>query len=250
MIVMSKKKETDTLPDIIKAEELELEFPKNKYLEKKETDRIESAILKSGIVTKDGNCFIGLTQLPKLIASDKVAAARTYNNADEKYKLEDSTKKFLGLPEIQKEITKRLQEPRSALDREKLNHSEECLKTFRENETLNKKRVIESDRITKGRLTIGAEKIKNEKIKECQLSGEKFNGNAEAHHIERVADEPNKALDTKNLIVTTDKIHKKIHKENAETPEELKKFIDEKGYSTPKNLEEILKKKKNKSTNF
>ena len=35
MIVMSKKKETDTLPDIIKAEELELEFPKNKYLEKK-----------------------------------------------------------------------------------------------------------------------------------------------------------------------------------------------------------------------
>ena len=61
MIVMSKKKEKDTLPDIIKAEELELEFPKNKYLEKKETDRIESAILKSGIVTKDGNCFIGLT---------------------------------------------------------------------------------------------------------------------------------------------------------------------------------------------
>lgn len=28
MIVMSKKKETDTLPDIIKADELELEFPK------------------------------------------------------------------------------------------------------------------------------------------------------------------------------------------------------------------------------
>ena len=44
--------------------------------------------------------------------------------------------------------------------------------------------------------------------------------------------------------MTTDKIHKEIHKENAETPEELKKFIDDRGYSTPKNLEKILKKKK------
>lgn len=244
MIVMSKKKEKDNLPDIIKAEELELEFPKNKYLEKKETDRIESAILKSGIATKDGNCFIGLDQLPKLIASDKAAAARTYNNADEKYKLEDSKEKFLGLPEIQKEITKRLQEPRSALEREKLNHSEECLKTFRENEALNKKRVIESDRIAKGRLTIGSEKIKKEKIEECQLSGGKFNGDAEAHHIERVADEPNKALDPDNLIVVKQQIHKDIHKKNAETPEELKKFIDDREYNTPENLEEILKKKK------
>lgn len=244
MIVMSKKKETDTLPDIIKAKDLELKFPKNKFLEKKETDRIENGILKGGIATGDGKCFIRLAQLPKVLISDKSAAARVYNNADEKYKLENFEEKLLEIPEIQKDLTRRLEEPRSALEREKLNHSENCLKVFRENETLNKNRLIESDRIAKGRLTIGTEKIKNEKIEECQLSGEKFNGNAEAHHIERVADEPNKALDTKNLIVTTDKIHKEIHKENAETPEELKKFIDEKGYSTPKNLEEILKKKK------
>lgn len=241
---MSKKKEKDNLPDIIKAEELELKFPKNKYLEKKETDRIENAILKGGVATGDGKCFVKLTHLSKTIVSDKAAAARVYNNADEKYKLEDSKEKFLEIPEIQKELTRRLEEPRPALEREKLIHSEECLKTFRENEFLNKNRLIESDRIVKGRLTIGAEKIKNEKIEECQLSGEKFNGNAEAHHIERVADEPNKALDTENLIVTTDKIHKEIHKENAETPEELKKFIDDRGYSTPKNLEKILKKKK------
>lgn len=50
--------------------------------------------------------------------------------------------------------------------------------------------------------------------------------------------------------MTTDKIHKEIHKENAETPEELKKFIDDRGYSTPKNLEKILKKKKSNFINF
>ena len=244
MIVMSKKKEKENLPNIIKADELELEFPKNEYLEKKETDRVENAILKGGVATGDGKCFVGLSQLSKVIVSDKAAAARVYNNADEKYKLENSKEKFLEIPEIQKEIARRLEEPRPALEREKLNHSEECLKTFRENEFSNKNRLIESDRIAKGRLTIGVKKIKKEKIEECQLSGEKFNGNAEVHHIARVADDPTKALDLENLIVTTDDIHKDIHKENAETPEELKKFIEKRGYSTPENLEKILKKKK------
>lgn len=237
---MSKKKEKENLPNIIKAEDLELEFPKNEYLEKKETDRVENAILKGGVATGDGKCFVGLSQLSKVIVSDKAAAARVYNNADEKYKLENSKEKFLEIPEIQKEIARRLEEPRPALEREKLNHSEECLKTFRENEFSNKNRLIESDRIAKGRLTIGVKKIKKEKIEECQLSGEKFNGNAEVHHIARVADDPTKALDLENLIVTTDD----IHKENAETPEELKKFIEKRGYSTPENLEKILKKKK------
>ena len=120
---MSKKKEKENLPNIIKAEDLELEFPKNEYLEKKETDRVENAILKGGVATGDGKCFVGLSQLSKVIVSDKAAAARVYNNADEKYKLENSKEKFLEIPEIQKEIARRLEEPRPALEREKLNHS-------------------------------------------------------------------------------------------------------------------------------
>ena len=93
----NKKKEKENLPNIIKAEDLELEFPKNEYLEKKETDRVENAILKGGVATGDGKCFVGLSQLSKVIVSDKAAAARVYNNADEKYKLENSKEKFLEM---------------------------------------------------------------------------------------------------------------------------------------------------------
>lgn len=246
MIAMSKKKEKSNALVPIKAKELDLKFPDNKYLEKSEKERIEKGIIEGGIATPDGKCYIGIKEIPKVIVSDKKAAARVYNNAENKYKLEDSTTKYLGVPELQKEISRRLEEPRSTLEREKLAHSERCLETFRENESSRKSRAIGADRIAKSRTTIGSKKIKEEKIEHCELSGEKFNGNAEVHHIERVADEPSKALEHSNLIAVTDKIHDKIHNENAETPEELKEFIDNEGYNTPPNLENILKNKKKK----
>ena len=55
---------------------------------------------------------------------------------------------------------------------------------------------------------------------------------AEGHHKVRKADDPDKALDLDNIVVTKKKNHQTIHSEGANDPEKLKELAEKKGWST------------------
>jgi hypothetical protein len=67
---------------------------------------------------------------------------------------------------------------------------------------LETERSIESDRIQKGLPKLTKRKMKAENIVCDQLTGEEFDKDAEGHHKERKSDNPRKALDLDNLIIT------------------------------------------------
>ena len=99
-----------------------------------------------------------------------------------------------------------------------------------------KERHIEADRIAKERPLLTVKKIKEEHIEKCQLSGKEFENDARGHHIERVADNPRKARDLENIVVIKEKIHQDIYDQGAESPEKLKKYIENNNYNKPDNL--------------
>lgn len=225
------------LPAIKKAEELTITFPSNDLLEPKEQNVIQNAITKGGIVASEGRCYIDTKEMPKLLVTDNKGVAKIYNNAQEDDKYENGNNQYLSTSEIKKNIDERIQEPRGALEQEKLRYSETCLNAFRDSPELEKERHIEADRIAKERPLLTNKKIKAENIDMCQLSGEKFEDDARGHHIERVADNPRKARNLDNIVVVKAPIHVDIHNKGAESPEELKKYIETNNYNKPNNLE-------------
>lgn len=226
----------NNLPSIRKASELTIEFPENNLLEEKEKNKIKNAVINGGIVTGEGKCYLNKKQLKDVLVTDKAGANRVYNNAQAKDKYENGKDKYLSLAEIKKNIEERIEEPRTTLVHEQLKYAEKGLDSFRDAKELQDERHIEADRINKERPRITREKIKQDNIKECELTGEKFENDARGHHIDRVEDQPRKARDLSNITVVKDKVHKDIHKQGADSKEELKKYIKEKGYNTPNNL--------------
>ena len=217
-----------------KAEELSIDFPDNKYLTEKEKADTRNAIKKGGIVKNDGRTFINKNNMPNLLCTDKKGANKVYNDLDDDEKFQDGNSKYADTSAITKELSKRIQEPRPQLERERLKDSRDCINAFIDSPKLEKERSIESDRIQKELPKLTKKKIKAENIKYDQLTGEKFDNDAEGHHKERKSDNPRKATDLNNILVTKKKNHQEIHKNNAEDRESLKKLAQEKGWRTDK----------------
>jgi hypothetical protein len=230
---MNEKK----LPQVRKISELgDIRFPENPNLKDSEKSRIEDAIMKGSIVNPKGRLFLNKRNLPNVLATDKKGANKVYNNSQEDDKFENGDEQYLSTSQVRKEVDERLQQPRGALEREKLKHSGNCLDTIRESPTLVSERLIQSDRIRQERPKLTKRVIKDESIETCELSGEEFENDAEAHHIERVCDDPLKALDNDNLIVVKKEIHGDIHKNNLEGQDGLEEYADKKGYKLPNRL--------------
>lgn len=96
---------------------------------------------------------------------------------------------------------------------------------------MEKERSIESDRIQKDLPNITKKKVKAENIVCDQLTGEVFDNDAQGHHKERRSDNPRKALDNNNIIVTKKKNHDEIHKNGAEDRESLINLAIKNGWS-------------------
>lgn len=231
-----KNNEKDKNPKVslvkYKAGDLTIHFPDNENLTDKEKEVSRNAIVKGGIVKNDGQTFINKNEMPKLLNTDKKGANKVYNDLEDDDKFEDGNSKYADTSALLKEVSKRIQEPRSQLEREKLKDSRDCMNAFIDAPKLEKERTIESDRIQKELPNLTKKKIEAENISCDQLTGEAFDNDAQGHHIERKADEPKKALDLNNLVITKEKNHKEIHSEGAEDRESLKGLAKKKGWST------------------
>lgn len=148
-----KNNEKDKNPKVslvkYKAGDLTIHFPDNENLTDKEKEVSRNAIVKGGIVKNDGQTFINKNEMPKLLNTDKKGANKVYNDLEDDDKFEDGNSKYADTSALLKEVSKRIQEPRSQLEREKLKDSRDCMNAFIDAPKLEKERTIESDRIQK-----------------------------------------------------------------------------------------------------
>ena len=219
---------------VYSAEDLTITFPAPScHLTEKETSKTRSLIKETSIYTPDSKGYLNTKGLPHLMGTDKKSTNRFYNNLDNVDKFENGAERYASLESVDKEVSKRLQEPRDTLQRERLRDSENCINAFRDAPELEKIREIEESKNRKEQSNLKFKKIRLENIKNCQLSGEPLEKDAHAHHIERRADKPRLARDLNNIVVANQNPHDEVHRENAESREELKKLCEKKGWNDP-----------------
>jgi len=198
---------------IRKANEFETKFPDNQNLKNNEKNRIQKAIT-DGAIAIGTKTFVDGDEVPKLLSTDTKGVEIVLNKAPKEDVMRDGDTDYLSIPHIQKEIARRKEQPRSELEREKLNYASNCLDAFSGNSQLNKERNIGNDRIVKERSKIGAKVIKERGTTVSEISGEPLEGDVCVHHKNRVADKPEEAFDDDNLTVIKNQEHTKYHSSN------------------------------------
>lgn len=212
---------------VYKARELTLNFPDsdNEYI-KDQVEKTKNVIKENGIYTSDGKAFVDKKSVPHLLATDTKSANRIYNNLDDEDKFENGTEKYISVDATQKELSKRIQEPRDTNEIDRLKYSEKAIVTLRDAPELEKKREQLESHIRKELPKIKKKKRKMDKIDD--ITGDKLD-TPEVHHKDRVADKPRKALDNDNLATLNKPTHKKLHKLDIETREEYDEYKLKKG---------------------
>ncbi|WP_455103603.1 hypothetical protein [Peptostreptococcus sp.] len=195
---------------IRKANEFDIDFPDNKNLKENEKNQIQKAV-ENGAIAIGIKTFVDSNKVPKLLNTDKKGVQIVLNNTPNEDVKQYGDIDYLSIPHIQKEIASRKEQPRSELEREKLEYASNCLKAFSDNSQLNKERNIENGRIVKERPKIGKKVIKERGSIVSEISGEPLNGDECVHHKNRVADKPEEAFDDDNLTVIKNNEHKEFH---------------------------------------
>lgn len=205
--------------------DLNISFPEpNEYI-KKEGEKTKILVKKDGSYTPDGRVFLKKNTLPHLLATDKKGVNRFYNDLEEEDKLENGQDKYASVESIQKEASKRIQEPRDTIQKTRLKYTEECLVAVRDAPEIEGLRELEESKNRKELPKIKNKKLKAERVD--YVTGEELN-KPEVHHVERIADNPRKALDEDNLVVVNKKTHDELHNKGIESKNELEKFKNKK----------------------
>lgn len=217
---MSSNKKQEII--LHKADKLTLEFPENDnpYIQK-DIKKTNQVIQDNGIYTSEGQTFIDKKDIAHMLVTDTKGANRVYNDLDDEDKLENGSKKYISVPALNKEISKRIEDPKDTNVKDRLKHNEKALITLRDTPEVEKKREQLESHIKKELPRVKAKIRKDAKI---DIVTKKPLTNPEIHHIERVADNPRKALDEDNLVPLNKDTHIKVHNENADTKEGFEKF--------------------------
>jgi hypothetical protein len=232
---MKMSKDNDSKVIVVRpATDLTLNFHQSSSLvDEKDVEKSKVAIIKHGVYSPDGRTFIATDALCNLLATDPKGAKRAYLNMSDEDKLINENTRYASVPAIQKEISKRIEEPRDAYARERLRENERLLTTLRDAPQLEKIRAVAESKIREGQSTLKSRKIKAEGISNCQVTGEALENDAHAHHIVRKADSPREALNLDNIAVVNKAPHEKIHRFGAETKEEFSDLCQKEGWNDP-----------------
>lgn len=208
------------LPSVRSARDLGVSFPDiPKTLTKKEGERIQKAV-EDGGVAFDQKTFLSEDAVQQLLCTDRKGTQIVFNSASEDDVRRYGDTDYLSSPELQKEIAKRREQPRKTLERERLKYGSECVESLSGCSELEKERSIQSDRIDIGRKSM-TKKALSERHPTCsELTGKEFDDTPEGkpvgHHPDRVADQPEKALDTANIAIIRTDEHEEFH--NSDYP--------------------------------
>lgn len=196
-------------------------------LRQKHADRTRSAIMKHGATTPDGKVVYERDALPALFGTDSAWAAQFVAELGNEEYFRDGNKLYIHQPPINKEYSRRIQEPRNAYELERLKDGERCVNAARDAPQLQNIRVT-----LEARTALEMPQVKKEVLKNAStcISGAPLTKDAEVHHRERVADKPDLALERSNLSPVNPPIHKLIHAERAHTPKKLEALAKREGW--------------------
>lgn len=216
----------DNLPIVHSAEDLSITFPEPIEQIKKEGKKTRQLIQKNSSYTPDGRTWINRKNISHLLSTDSKGGRRVYNDLDEDDKLKNGTNDYASVEAVQKETSKRIQEPRDTIQKERLKDTEECLKALRDAPELEKIRELEESKIRKELPAVKRKKLKVESV-DC-ITGEALI-DPEVHHKDRVADKPRRALDEENLVALNKNTHRdQIHGNGIESEKEFEDYKNKK----------------------
>ena len=209
---------------------------KSKNLTDTEYFNIKNNLEKNVRITPESEIIVNKKGIPKILLTDPKGANKFVNNLDDDQKLKNGTDKFVKLSPLQQELSKRIQEPRDSLTREKLKENEYGLMTIRDTYELEKGREIDYQRIRNELPKLKEKKMKAENISTDDITGEPLKPNAVAHHIERKADNPKQALNLDNIALLNQDTHIEGHQSNFEGKENYDNFKNDKQKRSDKNI--------------
>ena len=156
---MSDRKKTELV--IHSVNELTLDFPEKKsHISSKEAENTRNLIKENGAYSPDGRTYVNTKALSHLLATDQKGVKRFYNNLDDDDKFQNGKSKFASVPSVNKEISKRLEEPRGTLKRERLKDSEKCINVMRDAPEIEKCREVEESKNRHGQKKLKSQKVK------------------------------------------------------------------------------------------
>ena len=196
-------------------------------LRAKDAERTRKAIMKHGAVTHDAKMVYERDALPAILSTDSAGANQVVAELAKGEYFRDGKKLFIYQPPINKELSRRIQEPRDAYQLDRLRDAERCLNSVRDAPELENRRLKLEARNRKEMAKVKQEALKNVSV--C-ISGEPLNEDAEVHHVRRVADSPVLAVEPSNMRPANPPIHKLIHAEQAHTPEALDELGKREGW--------------------
>lgn len=223
---MSEK--DDSLPVILPASDLNLNFPKpSDLVDPKAADRIQKAISKYGGFTPDGETLMDRRAIKTLLSTDQAGANKVVTELPESAKIEDGKRVLIRTAPLNQELSRRIQEPRDAQVHQALKYSEACMNSMRDNPELEVRRHVLESKNEKEMAQAKADVLAQST--HC-ISGQPLGPDAQVHHVERVADQPRKSADPANLKAVNPGPHKEIHAAAAHSQAELDKLAQEKGW--------------------
>lgn len=225
-----------TTPDnkiitLFKATDLGLKFPEPKdFVPATTAKATQQAIIDKGSYTPDGKAYVEKSAIRQLLGTDKAGANQFYNDLADADKMQNGQDRLVHTAALMGEISRRIQEPFPANKQENLKYNEECLRSFRDNPGLEKRRLVQDAQIRQALPGLKDRMIRAESVTHCQVSGQPLDPKAHLHHIVRRADNPSLSLDPNNVVLVNPKPHHEIHSAEAHSPEKLEALSKEKGW--------------------
>ncbi|RQM49324.1 HNH endonuclease [Paraburkholderia bannensis] len=210
------------------AENLSVKLPEPpQILTPEDAVRTRSAIMKHGAVTHDAKVAYERDGIATILATDKAGANKFVAERNDDEIIEDGDKVYILQPSIKKELDRRIAEPRDAYQLDRLRDAERCLDAVRDAPELENRR-LKLEALARKQMP----KVKRKVLKNADtcISGEPLQKDAEVHHKERVADNPNLALAPNNLVPVNPHIHDQIHAAQAHTPQALDELAKRQGW--------------------
>lgn len=221
-------KNNDNAPVPLAIENLDVKLPEpSRILVPKDGARTRNAIMKHGAVTDDSKMAYERDGIAAILCTDDAGANKFIAELPNDQIIEDGHKIYIRQPPINQELSRRIQEPRDAYQLERLRDAERCMNSVRDAPELENRRLKLEARTRKEMPKIKRQVLKNA---DTCISGEPLQKNAEVHHVERVADNPDLALDPNNLRPVNPHIHDRIHAAKAHTPQALDQLAKQEGW--------------------
>lgn len=222
---MSKK---DNLPILQPASTLDLKLPApSSHVRPDTAAKIQNTVMKHGVYTSEGEVALNAKGLPAFLQTDRAGANRVMANLPSDQIIEHGKDLLVKAAPLNQELSRRIQEPRDVVQLEALKYSETCLNAFRDHPEIEKTRLVQESNNRRDMPAV--KKQVRSKSTHC-LSGVPLEKGAPVHHLDRVADQPRKSVDPRNMVAVNREAHDTIHRAEAHSPEAVNELAEEKGW--------------------